>query len=111
MEQKGTLPNRSDRIAPLLGLALTLIIGMISYYSYSLIGFPDGHLTTYAHFSKSVLYPLFFVVNALFIVYFLWFAIKGNKRYWILALYVAFLLLSVIVAHYYSLHLENGQGG
>ncbi|MEM9981510.1 MAG: hypothetical protein AAF734_03370 [Bacteroidota bacterium] len=111
MEQKGILPNRATRAMPLLGLALTLLVGIISYYSYSLIGFPDGHLTAYDRFSKSVLYPIFFVINTLFIVYFFWFSIKGNQRYWILALYVAFLLLSIIIAHYYSLHLEHGQGG
>ncbi len=95
----------------LFGLFITIIIGLLFYYEQSMIGFPDGHLTEYDRFYIKVLYPIFFYSNILFLVVFILSLFVEKKSRQILFLYIGIIIIYLIVNYYFSLNLENGQGG
>ena len=66
----------------IVGLFLTLILGLYIFVKYQWVGFPDGTLYgVWTDFQRTVLYPLFFLINTPFAIYFLWSLIKrkGNQ--------------------------------
>jgi uncharacterized protein YpmB len=99
-----------NRLA-LLGLFCTIIIGLISYYGKSMIGFPDGHRTEYDKFDEKILYPIFFCLNTLFLFAFIISFYTNKKIKLIFILYIIVLVLFQITQYYFSVNLENGQGG
>ncbi len=50
----------------LFGLILTVGFGVIIYTDYKILGFPDGHLTEFEQFLKSIMYPVLFIINCFF---------------------------------------------
>ena len=101
---------RKNRLA-FLGLFLTIIIGLLYYYRKSMIGFPDGHLTEFDRFNENILYPIFFCLNMLFSFAFIISFYINKKTKLLFILYIIVLVLFEITQHYFSLNLENGQGG
>ena len=96
---------------PLLGLLVTVILGLFFYYRKSMIGFSDGHLTEYDRFNEKILYPIFFSLNTIFSFAFI-ISFYINKRIkLIFILYFIVLVLFQITQYYFSVNLENGQGG
>jgi uncharacterized protein YpmB len=95
----------------ILGLFITIIIGLLSYYGQSMVGFPDGHLTEYDRFDKKVLYPIFFCINILFLFAFILSSFRNKKSKLTFILYIIMLVLFQIIQYYFSITLENGQGG
>jgi hypothetical protein len=93
-----------------LGLFISLIVGLLSYYGQSTIGFPDGHLTEYDRFYKNVLFPIFFGLNTLFFLVFTLFLFVKKRSKRMLILYIILLAIFQIILYYFSLNLENGQG-
>ncbi|WP_234859094.1 hypothetical protein [Aquimarina aquimarini] len=93
------------------GLIIVFICCILGYVDYGLIGFFDGHHTEYDRFLKYVLYPIFFIINVLFIFFFIAALLKKINNYWGILLYLLFIILFLASIYYYSTHLENGQGG
>jgi hypothetical protein len=94
-----------------IGLFSAIVCEALAYSRYKMLGFPDGHLTEYERLLKSTMYPIFFTTSAFFILIFFWFLFKKKKNGSVLFLYFTFVILSIAIAYYFSLNLENGQGG
>lgn len=103
--------HKTKGITSILGLSLTLVMGGFCFYEYKALGFPDGHLSEYDRFLKSIMCPLFFSINILFLIGFLWSLIKGIKNYRFLVLYLIFIVLFSLITWYFAINLESGQGG
>jgi len=99
-----------NRLA-IFGLFLTIIVGLISYYRKSMLGFPDGHLTAYERFDEKILYPIFFCLNTMFLFAFIISFYINKKIKLLFILYLVILFLFQITQYYFSTNLENGQGG
>lgn len=107
MKERKTFENK----LAIAGLFLSLVAGLFSYYEQSMLGFPDGHLTEYERFYKNVLFPMYFCLNILFFLVFM-FSFFANKRSGpLLMVYLILLVVYQVTAYYFSLNLENGQGG
>lgn len=95
----------------LFGLFTTIIIGLLSYYGKSMIGFPDGYRTEFDRLEEKILYPIFFCLNTLFFLAFILSFYVNKKTKLIFILYIMVLVLFKIIQYYFSMNLENGQGG
>ena len=94
-----------------IGVCISMFVLMIVYYTSSNIGFPDGHLAEFDEFCKEVLFPVFMAVNVIFIIVFATlFFVKKKARYGIV-FYVLTLIMIAVIYYYFSINLENGQGG
>ncbi|MEP2237396.1 MAG: hypothetical protein ABJI22_03475 [Maribacter sp.] len=93
------------------GIVISLIVIGSLYYTNSMIGFPDSHLTEFDRFYKKIIFPIFMTVNVLFLmVYSTFFFIKKKASYLLIAQLLV-LIIYTVVNYYFSIHLENGQGG
>lgn len=94
-----------------IGVLISVFVLMIVYYTSSNIGFPDGHLTEFDVFCKEVLFPIFIAVNILYLIVFttLYFVKKKASHGFIF--YVLTLIMIAVIYYYFSINLENGQGG
>jgi uncharacterized protein YpmB len=95
----------------ILGLFISIIVGLLSYYGQSMIGFHDGHLTEYDRFYKNLLFPIYFGLNVLFFLVFILSLLLKKKAKLMLILYIIVLVIYQILLYYFSQNLENGQGG
>ncbi len=108
------LETTLNLITPIVGIVLAFILVSFSYSVYGYIGYPDGHLTEFSKFQKTVLLPIFFLVNGLFFIIFICGLAKRKhlkKINWSLAFYLLFLVLHNIITNYFYANLEHGQGG
>ncbi|WP_159023626.1 hypothetical protein [Formosa sp. L2A11] len=103
--------NRFKNKWACFGVFTTTVIGLYYYYDQSMIGFPDGHLTEYDAFYKSMLFPVFFSLNTLFLIGFIVSLLKTEKSKKTFIMYIAVFVLFLMVNYYCSIHLEHGQGG
>ncbi|NMH87360.1 hypothetical protein [Flavivirga algicola] len=95
----------------LLGIIITVTIGLLYYSKQSMIGFPDSHFTEYDRFCKEKLYPYFLSLNTIFLLGFILSAFLKKKSKQIFILYISLLIIYLIIEYYLSINLENGQGG
>lgn len=103
--------RKCNNILGLFGLFITAVIGLLAYYNESMIGFPDGGRTEYDRFYEATLYPIFFSLNALFSLAFITSIYRKKKSSLTFILYVTLLIVFQITQYYFSINLENGQGG
>ena len=103
--------RKFKNILGLFGLFITVVIGLLTYYQESMIGFPDGGRTEYERFYETTLYPIFFSLNTLFSLAFIISIYRKKKSSLTFILYVILLILFQITQYYFSINLENGQGG
>ncbi|WP_072302365.1 hypothetical protein [Cellulophaga fucicola] len=109
MKNKKTIVVK-NRVA-VTGLVVSVIVTLFYYYKQALLGFPDGHLTTYTRFCKDILFPIYLAINAIFVIVFIVALYKQIKPRLMLILYGGLCVLFLLLEYYFSLHLENGQGG
>jgi len=95
----------------IIGIIITITTGLFYYYEYSMMGFPDGHLTEYGRFYTKKLFPVFFGLNSIFLAGFLLSFFLKKKSKQLLILYICITILYFITNYYFSIQLENGQGG
>lgn len=94
-----------------LGVFISAFVLFILYYTNSNLGYPDDHLTEFDEFCKEVLFPIFIAINLIFsIVFTTLFFVKKKARNCI-AFYVLTLIILSVIYYYFSVNLENGQGG
>ena len=109
MKNKKTIIVK-NRVA-VTGLVFSVIVILFYYYKQAILGFPDGHLTTYTRFCKETLFPIYLAINAVFVIVFIVVLYKQIKPKLMLILYGGLCVLFLLLEYYFSLHLENGQGG
>lgn len=95
----------------IIGLLIAVFLMSNTVISQGFIGFPDGYLTTYDVFMKSKFNPIFIGCNALFALLFTYLFFQKKKPYTLAIGYILVLAIAYFIAGYFSLHLENGQGG
>ncbi|QLG44102.1 hypothetical protein [Costertonia aggregata] len=95
----------------ILGSISVAIGAILSYYDYTMIGFPDGHLTEFDRFFKSFLFPVYIGLNVLFGVLFLNALFLKKKSRLTFFLYLILSTIFLAATYYFSITLENGQGG
>jgi ABC-type Na+ efflux pump permease subunit len=95
----------------LIGVLLTIVLGLPAYVQFGNLGFPDGHLTEYERLLQSFLYPLFFIGTLFFGLAFLWSLFKQGKTVRLWWSYLIFLLVWLVLTYYFSTVLEHGGGG
>ncbi|WP_324023448.1 hypothetical protein QSV08_11490 [Maribacter sp. BPC-D8] len=94
-----------------VGVFISVFVLLIMYFTYSNIGFPDGHLTEFDVFCKELLFPIFIAVNILYLIVFMSLYFVKKKAMHRLIFYVLTLIIIAVMYYYFSINLENGQGG
>lgn len=111
MQAEKDVQKMTERIFAGLGVVISVFVLLLIYYTSSNIGFPDGHLTEFDEFCKEMLFPVFIAVNVIFIIVFATlFFVKKKARHGIV-FYVLTLIIFSVIFYYFSMNLENGQGG
>ncbi|MEP2281499.1 hypothetical protein [Maribacter sp.] len=100
-----------ERKFAVTGIVISLIVISSLYYTNSMVGFPDGHLTEFDWFYKKVIFPIFMTINVLFLMIFSTFIYVKKKAGYLLIAQLLVLIIYTVVNYYFSIHLENGQGG
>lgn len=102
--------SKNTKLA-LSGLIIIFVLGGMSIYGSYYIGFPDGHLTEYDRFYKQTIYPIFLIINIFFSLLFTVSIYTKKKANYIFMLYVLAIAIFFMIDYYFSISLENGQGG
>lgn len=94
-----------------IGIVISLIVVGLLYYTNAMVGFPDGHLTEFDRFYKEVIFPIFMTINLLFLIVFSTLFFVKKKAGYLLIIQLLALILYTVVDYYFSINLDNGQGG
>lgn len=111
MQAQSNAQKMTNRKFAGVGAFISVFVLLIIYYTNSNIGFPDGHLTEFDVFYKEVLFPIFIAVNILYLIVFTTLYFVNKKASHGLIFYVLTLIIIAVIYYYFSINLENGQGG